>query len=225
MTTALAFEDVSYVAGGRRLLDRISFALADGERLAIVGANGSGKSLITRMAAGLIRPASGRVAVLGARWTGQDEALRRRVGVVLQQGALLTDLTVAENVRFRLGHVLRSGERRAAIRVDRALSDFGMEYAGDQPVGALSLGERRRADLAQALVTDPDLLVLDDVFDGIDAASAADLEARILRLTARRRRTLLFLTHDRERAGRMAERIVGLENGKLAAPIAQQLEG
>jgi ABC-type multidrug transport system ATPase subunit len=214
--SALELQGVAFVAGGRRLLDDISLSLAESERVAVVGANGSGKSLVARAAAGLLPGHSGRVTVLGEDWRTGGAELRRRVGVVLQQSALLSDLTVLENVLFGLGRLSGSAERRARMRAERTLSDFAVEHAADQRVSDLSLGERRRADLARVFGADPDLLILDDVFDGLDSEAAQDLEGRIDRRIARRRRALLFVTHNRGVAERLCPRVLRIENGRLS---------
>lgn len=221
----LRFEGAAFVAGGRRLLDGVSFSLDAAERLAVVGVNGSGKSLIARAAAGLLPLSEGTVQVLGEAWGPRSGELRRRVGVVLQQSALLSDLTVLENVRFGHGRQSGPGERRARARAERVLADFNVEHAADQRVSELSLGERRRADLARVFGADPDLLILDDVFDGLDTEAARDLESRIDRKLARRRTALLFLTHDHGAARRLCPRILRIENGRLAPEGVQQPPG
>lgn len=215
--SALSFERVAFVAGGRRLLDDVSFALEPGERLAIVGANGEGKTVIARLAAGLLAPTAGRVSVLGASWSdaARPADLRRRVGVVLQQAALLSDHTVAENVRFGLGRAAPGQERRTRLRVDRALTEMGVDHLADEELPELSHGERRRADLARMFLTDPELMILDDVFDGVDDDAADDLERRVARTLARRRPALLLLSHHVSRAAALAERVLRLEQGRL----------
>ena len=217
--SALRFDDVSLVLGGRAVLDRINLDIAEGVRIGVVGANGSGKTLFARIASGLNRPTSGTVSALGRPWIehGSNGELRRKVGVSLSQNALISDLTGAENIRAALGPLRTSGESRARSKVERALADVGAQDCADQRIDAQSAGERKRVDLARMLVTEPEVLILDDVLVGIDQWGAADLTARLDRLLARRRRALLWLSGDEAATRKMAQVIYKLENGRLIA--------
>ena len=214
--SALRLQDVSSVEDGRRVLDRIDLDLAAGQRLAVIGPNGSGKSLLARICAGLSRPASGSVRVFGEAWEDvrAAPALRRRVGVGLAAGALLSELSPWENVRFQLGRA--DDEAHARTKVDRTLADAGAEYCADWPLRTLSAGERRRVDLARLLVTDPELLILDDVLAGVDEDGAEDLLARLDRLVEGRGRALLWIGGPRSRAERLAPTVLKLETGRLS---------
>lgn len=219
--SVLRLSNVAYVAGGARLLDRIDLDLAAGERLAVVGANGSGKSTLALIAGGLTPPSQGSVALFGKDTAALPapalRLLRGRIGMVMQGGSLMTDLTVEGNLRLSLGALSGSGQERARRRLDRILLDFELEHLYARPVEALSAGEKRRVELARAFLRDPDLLILDDPFDGADAPTAADLRARVRRLLSRRPRALLLATHDEGLAAELCGSAVKLENGVLSA--------
>jgi ABC-type multidrug transport system ATPase subunit len=206
----LALQDVAYIAGGARTLDRISFALAAGERLAILGDNGSGKSTLARIAAALTPPLAGSVRLFGVDpATLTPDSLRRlrsRISLAVQGGSLLGELTVAENLRLGLG------------RLDRLLVTFGLENADDRRADALSVGEQRRLELARAFLREPELLILDDPLQGADATTAVDLERSLVRSLARRPAAMLLLTHDEALASRLCPRILTLDRGVLREP-------
>jgi ABC-type multidrug transport system ATPase subunit len=218
----LALQDVAYIAGGARTLDRISFALAAGERLAILGDNGSGKSTLARIAAALTPPLAGSVRLFGVDpATLTPDSLRRlrsRISLAVQGGSLLGELTVAENLRLGLGAVRAQAMPRLRRRLDRLLVTFGLENADDRRADALSVGEQRRLELARAFLREPELLILDDPLQGADATTAVDLERSLVRSLARRPAAMLLLTHDEALASRLCPRILTLDRGVLREP-------
>lgn len=217
MSELLAFESVSLVLGGVRLLDRIDLTIAAGERVAIVGESGSGKGWLLRLAVGLAEPGSGTVRLMGVALDEADtdarRLLRARCGLAMQGGSLLGDLTVEENMRLALGRV-GGHDARAGRRIDRLLLEYGLEQAASIRADMLSIGERRRAELARAFMRDPDLLILDEPFEGAYARGAA-LEEQVRRRIVPHGRALLLLTQDAALAGRLCERVYRLEAGRL----------
>lgn len=226
MTELLAFEGVSLVVEGRRLLDDVSFALGGSERVSIIGDSGSGKSWIQRLALGLTAPTSGTIRLMGEAVDGLDGAalrlLRARCGLVMQGGSLLGDLSVEDNLRLALG-ATAAGTARAGRRIDRLLLEFGLEQSASLRAGALSVGERRRAELARAFSRDPDLLILDEPFEGAFARAGA-LETQVSRRIVPHGRALLLLTQDAALARRMGEHVYRLEQGRLVQQPAAVTE-
>lgn len=222
MTKLLRFEGVSLVLEGMRLLDDVSFAVSPGERVAIMGDSGTGKSWILRLALGLTEPSSGAIMLMGQAIDRLDTAerrlLRARCGLVMQGGSLLGDLSVEDNLRLALGATAGS-TARATRRIDRLLLEFGLEQGATMRAGALSVGERRRAELARAFARDPDLLILDEPFEGA-FARAHGLETQVWRRIVPHGRALLLLTQDELLARRMGERIYRLERGRLVQQAA-----
>lgn len=217
MRPVLELSRVSLVMGGMRLLDDISLSLMAGERAAVVGPSGCGKSLLVRLAAGLTAPLAGSVSLLGQALSGASidtmRAARARCGFVLQGTSLLSNLTVEENLWLGLPGGATSRDRFQA-RLDRLVLDFRIDHLADSPADALSSGERRRVELARAFLRDPPLLLMDEPLDG-SHHGAAELEAMLVRHIVIRRRALLLITQDRALAGRLCERIYGIESGRL----------
>lgn len=214
MSPLLAFDAVSLILGETRLLDRVDVQIAAGDRVAILADSGAGKSWLLRLAIGLVAPGSGTVRLMGIALDEAGPAARRllraRCGVAMQGGSLLGDLSVEENMRLAIG----SGSGRTARRIDRLLLEFGLEQAAATRADTLSIGERRRGELARAFARDPELLILDEPFEGAFARGDM-LEARVRRRIVPQGRALLLLTQDRALAGRLCERIYRLERGRL----------
>ncbi|TWB39605.1 ABC transporter ATP-binding protein [Nitrospirillum pindoramense] len=188
---------------GLRALAGIDLSVSAGEILAIVGGSGCGKSTLLRLVAGLETPNAGSVRVGGDVVRGPHPA----VGLVFQEPRLLPWLTVAENVGFGLSS-LDAGER--AVRVALALERVGLaEHAQAWP-RELSGGQAQRAALARALVTRPQVLLLDEPFSALDALTRTALQDHLLELWAFDRPTLVLVTHDIEEALVLADRVVTL---------------
>ncbi|WP_374411280.1 ATP-binding cassette domain-containing protein [Novosphingobium colocasiae] len=225
----LGFSAVSLVIGARRLFDRLDLCLGRGERVAIIGPSGTGKSVIQRLAIGMTPPLTGSVALfgedLGALPAAAQRRLRGRCGMVFQGGSLIGSLSVEDNLWLALD-AAPAARKRLRRRIDRALFDFGIEHAAPLIAGDLSEGERRRGELGRAFVRDPELLILDEPLVGLHADADA-IEAVLARQIIARGRALLLLTQDRGLAHRLCERVLLLENGVLvqqdgadAAPFA-----
>src|SRR5215211_3215963 len=178
-----------------RALDGIALEVGLGEIIVVVGGSGCGKSTLLRLVSGLDRPTQGAITLDGAPITGPHE----KIGIVFQEPRLLPWLSVAGNVGFGLEH--RPREERAA-RVAMQLERVGLrEKAGVWP-RELSGGQAQRAALARALVTRPEVLLLDEPFSALDAFTRADLQDHLLSLWAdlKPTPTLVVVTHDVDEA-------------------------
>lgn len=213
----LRFSAVSLVLGGRRLFDRLDLCLGRGERVAIIGPSGTGKSVIQRLAIGMMPPLTGSVALfgenLGSLTAAAQRRLRGRCGMGFQGGSLIGGLSVEDNLWLALD-AAPAARKRLRRRIDRALFDFGIEHAAPLIAGDLSEGERRRVELARAFVRDPELLILDEPLVGLRADADA-IEAVLARQIIARGRALLLLTQDSDLAHRLCERVLVLESGAL----------
>jgi ABC-type multidrug transport system ATPase subunit len=214
----LVFEDVALVIGGARLLDSVSFTLGAGERIAITGESGIGKSMVLRLAAGLLLPGSGSIRLFGRALSALDpdalRGVRARCGLALQGGSLLGALSVEDNLRLGFGEGRIARSDRAQRRIDRMLVDFDLGHLATRPAGSLSVGEQRRVELARVFVRDPELVILDEPFERSHAA-AATLEQRVGRQTVSRGRALLLATQDDALGARLADRCFRLHHGRL----------
>ncbi|QOV37303.1 ABC transporter ATP-binding protein [Streptomyces ferrugineus] len=196
--------------GGFEAVCGISFSVDRGEVFALLGTNGAGKTSTVELLEGLARPAGGRVRVLGHDPYADRALVRPRTGVMLQEGGFPSELTVTETARMWAGCV--SGARPPQEVLERV----GLGGKADVRVKQLSGGERRRLDLALALLGDPEVLFLDEPTTGLDAEGRRDTWelVRELRDTGT---TVLLTTHYLEEAEGLADRLAILHEGRIAA--------
>lgn len=196
--------------GGRLVLDNVSLDLFDGERVALTGTNGAGKTTLLRCLAGSIRPDAGQI-----RWfSGQHDTrrmLNRRIGMVGHESRLYPHLTARENLIFaaRICSVGNAARCAEGWLKSTGLADFGHRFPS-----TLSRGMRQRLAIARALVHDPQLVLLDEPFGGLDSGGAEWLCELIEDLSARGR-TILFATHDKSHVDVLATRVLVLHAGQL----------
>jgi ABC-2 type transport system ATP-binding protein len=196
--------------GGFEAVRGISFHVDRGEIFALLGTNGAGKTSTVELLEGLARPDGGRVSVLGHDPYTDRAAVRPRTGVMLQEGGFPSELTVLETARMWAGCV--SGARP----VGEALSLVGLAARSGVRVKQLSGGERRRLDLALALLGDPEVLFLDEPTTGLDAEGRRDTWD-LVRALREAGTTVLLTTHYLEEAENLADRLAILHEGRIAA--------
>jgi zinc/manganese transport system ATP-binding protein len=213
----VSVRDAALRFGDRTLFEHLTFDLHTGEFLAVLGPNGAGKTSLVRLLLGLARPSAGTVAV-----TGGDPADRRSsVGYVPQQRAFDRDLPLRGRDLVRLGldgHRFGIGRPARGLheRVDRALASVGAEGYADATVGRLSGGEQQRLRIAQALVCEPDLLLVDEPLLSLDLGYQ---QVVVELLDAHRRRTgtpIVFVTHDVNPVQHAVDRVLYLAGGTWA---------
>ncbi|MFO1059415.1 MAG: ATP-binding cassette domain-containing protein [Dongiaceae bacterium] len=203
----LSIADLTFEAGGRRLLGPLTCVLAAGPRSIVLGPNGAGKSLLLRLCHGLLEPTAGAV-----RWRVPAAAARRRPAMVFQRPVLLRR-SVAENVAYALR--LRGGRARdRAARVAAALAATGLAALAGQPARALSGGEQQRLALARAWAVEPEVLFLDEPTASLDPSSARAVEG-IVDAIHRAGTKVVMTTHDLALARRLADEILFLHRGRL----------
>jgi NitT/TauT family transport system ATP-binding protein len=197
--------------GGYTAVRGIELAAQGGEFVAIVGPTGCGKSTLLNVAAGLLRPSAGRVDIFGAALSG----LNPRAGYLFQQDALMPWKTALDNVAVALEP---KGVRRAAA-LDRArdwLRRVGLSAFTDRYPHMLSGGQRKRVALAQMLIRDPEILLMDEPFGPLDAQTRQIMGNLLLSLWAGDRKAVLFVTHDLEEAIALADRVLVMSAGPAA---------
>jgi len=185
-------------------LDDVSFTLAPGRTLAVFGPNGAGKTTLLKVLAGLIRPQRGTASVTGGR---------RAIGWIGHRSHLYGHLTLRENLRFwaALYDVPRTA---SAARADAVMRRLGISDRADQAVGSLSQGLVQRAAIARALIHDPQTLLLDEPFTGLDLAAAAQLRALLGELRGAGR-TLVLATHNVDEGVELATDIAFQRRGRF----------
>ena len=207
----LELRDVWKLYGLSAALAGVTLKVEAGEALLLFGPNGAGKSTLLRSLASLIRPSQGDILWRGERTVKQLAEYRRAVGFVSHASFLYPDLTPRENIRFFA--------KLFDLKFDdglceTALESFGMLRRADEPVRNLSRGLQQRVSLARALIHDPEILLLDEPFTGLDEASVELLIER-LRRERERGRCIFLATHNFERGAAVATRVLRLDQGKV----------
>jgi phospholipid/cholesterol/gamma-HCH transport system ATP-binding protein len=225
--TVLRFDSVFTRFGEQRVHDGVSFAVGRGEIVALIGASGTGKSVLVKQAIGLLRPASGRIELLGTdvcrAGAAEMNALRRRFGMLFQDGALFSSLTVAENVAVPFAEHTSLPRRLVAPLVGFKLSLVGLPAeAGAKSPAELSGGMRKRVALARALALEPEMLFLDEPTSGLDPVNARAFDDLVRVLRDGLGLTVLMVTHDLDTLA-IVDRVVVLSAGKVIAegPLAE----
>jgi ABC-2 type transport system ATP-binding protein len=209
-----------------RAVDGVSFAIARGEIAALLGPNGSGKSTLMRCLIGFFSPTGGRVRVGGVDVAERPVAARREVGYLPEQVTLYPDLGVRRYLRFVAG--MKGLDGRSARRaVEAVIASCGLETVAERLTGKLSKGFRQRVGLAQALLGDPPVLVLDEPTVGLDPVQTVEMRDLLRGLAGR---TVLLSTHVLAEASALCTRIVIMSAGKLVAEdtpagLSARLEG
>lgn len=198
-------EDLRYEAGGRRLIDGLSFRLEQGPRTVLLGPNGAGKSLTLRLLHGLLRPSSGRIS-----WQSNDA--RRQQALVFQRPVMLRR-SAAANIDFALKQ--RGLDRSAReARSAAVLEATGMTALADRPARALSVGEQQRLALARAWAMEPQVLFLDEPTASLDPAATRAVE-NIVAAIHESGTKIVLTTHDLGQARRLADQVFFLHQGRL----------
>ncbi len=219
MTAILVAENLSRNFGGIQAIDDLSFALNEGEIVALIGPNGAGKTTLVNLLTGVVKPSSGRIRFEGEDVTAQRpfESARRGLARTFQIVQPFPKMTVLENVA---AGALFGGERPSvadAIAVAREQLEF-MELASfaDRPASALTLAGRKRLELAKSMAMGPKVLMLDEVNAGLNS-SEIDGALRLIRRIAERGVTILVIEHLMKVVMSLAERVLVLHHGKLIA--------
>jgi len=209
----LALLEVRKSYGGTEVLRGVSLRVRPGEVVALLGPNGAGKTTLLRVAAGIARPSSGRVVVDGKDMAGEPQAARLRVGFAPERPAAYATLTAHENLTF-FGELYGLARGEAASRAAAALAAAGLSHRSSDAAGALSHGMRQRLSFARATVHEPSALLLDEPFEGLDAAHR-DRLVGILR--EKGGRATLLTTHMAEAALEVADKVALIDRGELVA--------
>jgi phospholipid/cholesterol/gamma-HCH transport system ATP-binding protein len=200
---------------GQEVLKGIDFEVKAGEIFVIMGPSGSGKSVLLKHLIGLETPDAGEILINGEVVQSSEIAAKYRMALVFQSGALLNSLTVGENVGLYLAeHRLKSPEEIAHI-VSEKLGDVGLKDAADKMPSDLSGGMKKRAAIARALVIEPQLILYDEPTSELDPLSAVVIGEEIVKLKRRICVTSLIVSHDRDLAFGVADRIAVINDGQI----------
>ncbi|KQP48521.1 ABC transporter ATP-binding protein [Pseudorhodoferax sp. Leaf274] len=214
-------KDLSFSYGERPILDGVSLTIPRGKVTALMGASGGGKTTVLRLIGGQIRGQKGQVLFDGQDVAALDPtglyAIRRRMGMLFQFGALFTDLDVFENVAFPLREHTDLPEALVRDIVLMKLNAVGLRGARDLMPSEVSGGMARRVALARAIVLDPELVMYDEPFAGLDPISLGTAAQLIRQLNDAMGLTSIVVSHDLDETFAIADQVIVLANGKIAA--------
>ncbi len=211
----LTFDHISHDYGGVPSVRGVSLDVTPGEIVCLLGRSGCGKTTLLRLAAGLERPASGRVLINDREVSGPSVFIapeKRGVGLMFQDYALFPHLTILANVMFGLTDLPRSAAEKEARRV---LGRVGLDGYADAYPHTLSGGEQQRAALARAIVPRPAVLLMDEPFSGLDRLLRESVREETLAILRETRATCTIVTHDPEEAMRLGDRIALMRDGQV----------
>ena len=213
--------DVTFGYGERKILERISLQVPRGKVVALMGASGGGKTTVLRLIGRQVSPQAGQVLFdgqdIGRMDAAQLYAARRRMGMLFQFGALFTDLSVFDNVAFPLREHTRLPESMIRDLVLMKLNAVGLRGARDLMPSEVSGGMARRVALARAIALDPDLIMYDEPFAGLDPISMGVAARLIRQLNDTLGVTSIVVSHDVDETFLIADHVVFLANGRIAA--------
>ena len=215
------FRDVKFGYGARTILEGVSFAVPRGKVTALMGASGGGKTTVLRLIGGQQKAQRGEVLFDGSNVGKLDAvalyAARRRMGMLFQFGALFTDMSVFDNVAFPLREHTQLSEALVRDVVLMKLDAVGLRGARDLMPSEVSGGMARRVALARAIALDPDLVMYDEPFAGLDPISLGTAARLIRQLNDALGLTSIIVSHDLEETFRIADHVIILANGGIAA--------
>jgi len=234
LPVVVEFEDVNLAYGTTPALVHLSFSMKAGETRVVLGAAGSGKTMLLKTAVGLVKPDSGHISLFGEEVTGRKESqlygLRSKVGILFQEGGLFDSLTIAENVANQLLNqyaLHKNGNTLPPEEVDRrvreSLSFVELEHTLDKFPSELSGGMRRRAGIARAIVTAPQLVLYDSPTAGLDPITANTIINLILKGRDMRNTATIMVTHRYQDGRLMANFRYNPSSGKIERAESGQL--
>ena len=214
----IRLEHVTKSFDGQKVLDDLSLSVNEGEFLTVIGRSGCGKTTMLRLINGLQKPDSGKVYVEGEDVDNTDLiALRRRIGYVIQNKGLFPHMTVEKNISYVpviSGKKNKEENHRQALRLLK-LAGLEESMAGRYP-SELSGGQQQRVGIARALASDAKILLMDEPFGALDEITKRAMQDEMLALQAQLHMTIVFITHDIREAMKLGDRVLVMEQGKIA---------
>jgi iron(III) transport system ATP-binding protein len=214
---SLQLKDVVFsYPGSPPVLDGLSLQVSSGERVAVLGRSGIGKSSLLRLVAGLERLAAGEICIHGEKVSGPALHVapeKRKVGMVFQDWAVFPHLTVFENIAFGLRR--RGRDPAEQDRVKELLAEFELEGLQARMPSTLSGGQMQRVACARALAPKPEILLLDEAFSSLDASLRQRIRQQVVAALKLEKATSILVTHDPDEAREFAHRVLELRDGRL----------
>lgn len=209
MPPCVHIENLTKRYGGTIAVENLSFTVERGDVFGVLGPNGAGKSTTLYMLCGLIRPTAGEISIFAKDLHANFLEIMPRVGVLVERPAFYDHLSVAKNLLILCKLASRN------VTIDRALDLVGLLYLADEKVGTLSLGLRQRLGLAQAFLTEPELLILDEPTNGLDVENAQEILKLLRRLASEAQVTIILSSHAMHEVESLCDRVAIINEGKL----------
>ncbi len=220
----IQFDRVTKSFNGKTVIDDLSFTIKKGELFTIIGPSGTGKSVSLKLISNLISPTTGRIIVDGddisSASDAQLAAIRRKIGYLFQNGALLGWMTLAENITLPLREREHLSDAEIDERLAKALEWVELEGHGDKYPSEISGGMVKRAGFARAVIEGPQILLFDEPTSGLDPVMSRTIDSLIAKINRRLGVTCVVVTHDLSGALRYADRIALLSKGRFAEVAA-----
>jgi phospholipid/cholesterol/gamma-HCH transport system ATP-binding protein len=217
----VSLQDVELSLGGHTILDGIDLRVDPQERLVVMGQSGAGKSTLLRLILGILQPSAGTVKFRGSEVNKLSRrelnAMRAKIGMVYQYSALISSLSVRDNLALPMEELTDKSEKEIERTVDEKLAMVQMAHVKDKMPAELSGGMRKRIGLARALVLEPELILFDEPSAGLDPVTSSVIDELIIALSTQTKATSVIVTHEMDSAFRVATRMVMLYQGKLIA--------
>jgi len=211
--TMIEAQNITKTLTGRPILNGVSFEVEEGEIFALLGPNGAGKTTTLKILLGLLKPTSGQALVFG-KPLGDNDDLRRRVGVLLEHDGLYESLSAYENLNY-YAQIYHLSDSQAKIMT--LLDDVGLSDRRESRVSELSKGMKRRLALARSIIHDPDVLFYDEPSSGLDPEAQKMVRDLILYLAQEKGRTIFLNSHDLDEVQRVCSKIAILQRGEIKA--------
>lgn len=218
---SIVVEDVSKLYGEQKALDQVSFSIKPGEIVGFLGPNGAGKSTMMKIITGFIPASSGKVEVVGLDIQRKPLKIKAKTGYLAEQNPLYYDMYVKEYLHFIAG-VFKL--KNAKDRIQEIIKTVGLEIEQNKKIGALSKGYKQRVGLAQALLHDPEVLILDEPTTGLDPNQLEEIRGLIKKIGAQK--TVMLSTHIMQEVEAICDRVIIINKGKIVAdrPVNKMTE-
>jgi len=217
----VALEKVSKTFANRVVLKNVSFDVAPGEALCIMGRSGTGKSVTLKLIIGLLKPDAGKIRIQGRNIVGMSEdelsRTRRQMGFLFQSGALISQFTLNDNLALPLERFTNKSKQEIDSLVQMRLEQVGLGNDRYKMPAELSGGMKKRAGLARALILDPHILLADEPTSGLDTITAREIDDLLLKVREQAKTTMVIVSHDAGGARRVGDRVAVLDKGEIAA--------
>jgi len=218
---AIAVQGLRKAFGDQRVLNGITFQVAQGETVAVIGRSGGGKSVLLKLLIRLQLPDSGSIRIADEEVTSlgdrQLNEVRKKIGFLFQQAALYDSLTVEENIAFPLSRHSKMSAQEQGKRVRELLGEVGMDQDRGKWPSQISGGMQNRVGLARALALDPQILLFDEPTAGLDPITAEEIGKLIADLKQKHQVSAIVVTHDVHGASAYSDRMILLHNGNIKA--------